>query len=178
MEKRGLVIVHTGNGKGKTTAALGLAVRAWGNGFRVLILQFIKGGWKYGELKTIETLAAADGRIEIHQCGLGFTNTGKHEQEEHFKAAEEALQMAKKAIMSGKWDLIILDEINYAVRYQLISEQQVLDLLDCRPPELHIVMTGRDAASAVIERADLVTEMKEIKHPYTKGIQAQMGIEF
>lgn len=178
MERHGLVIVHTGNGKGKTTAALGLAVRAWGDGLRVLILQFIKGGCKYGELKALETLAAADGRIEIHQCGLGFTNTNKHEQEEHLKAAAEALQTAKEAITSGKWDLIILDEINYAVRYGLISEQQVLELLDCRPAELHLVMTGRDAAQSVIERADLVTEMKEIKHPYTKGIQAQIGIEF
>ncbi|MBQ1889717.1 MAG: cob(I)yrinic acid a,c-diamide adenosyltransferase [Selenomonas sp.] len=178
MEKHGLVIVHTGNGKGKTTAALGLAVRAWGDGFRVLILQFIKGGWKYGELKTIETLAAADGRIEIRQCGLGFTNTDAHEQAEHLQAAADALAMAREAITGGKYDLVILDEINYAVKFDLITEQQVLDLLACRPPELHLVLTGRDAAPKVIEQADLVTEMKEIKHPYTQGIKAQIGIEF
>ena len=178
MEKHGLIMVHTGDGKGKTTAALGLAMRAWGDGLRVLILQFIKGGWKYGELKTLKTLAAADGRIEIRQCGLGFTNTDEHEQAEHLKAAAEALAMAKEAITSGKYDLVILDEINYAVKFNLITEAQVLELLTCRPPELHLVLTGRDAAPGVIDKADLVTEMKEIKHPYTQGIKAQLGIEF
>ena len=159
MKKQGLVIVHTGNGKGKTTAALGLAIRAWGDGFRVLILQFIKGGCTYGELKTIETLKNIDDRIEIDQGGLGFTNKGPTTQEEHKAAAQETLKRAKEEIQSGKWDLIILDEIN------------------C-PEDLHLVMTGRDAAESLVERADLVTEMKEIKHPYQKGIKAQKGIEF
>ena len=155
MKKQGLVIVHTGNGKGKTTAALGLAIRAWGDGFRVLILQFIKGGCTYGELKK------------------GLTT-----QEEHKAAAQETLKRAREEIQSGNWDLIILDEINYAVKYELIAEQDMLELLDMRPEDLHLVMTGRDACDSLIERADLVTEMKEIKHPYQKGIKAQKGIEF
>jgi cob(I)alamin adenosyltransferase len=178
MKKQGLVIVHTGNGKGKTTAALGLAIRAWGDGFRVLILQFIKGGCTYGELKTIETLKNVDDRIEIDQGGLGFTNKGPTTQEEHKAAAQETLKRAKEEIQSGKWDLIILDEINYAVKYELIAENDMLQLLDLRPEDLHLVMTGRDAADSLVERADLVTEMKEIKHPYQKGIKAQKGIEF
>ncbi len=178
MKKHGLVIVHTGNGKGKTTAALGLAMRAWGDGFRVLILQFIKGGWNYGELKTIEQLKKLDDRIEIAQCGLGFTNQGSATKEEHEAAAQETLARAKEEIKSGKWDLIILDEINYAVKYELISEADLQELLDMRPEELHLVMTGRDACDSLIEQADLVTEMKEIKHPYQKGIKAQQGIEF
>lgn len=178
MEKFGLVIVHTGNGKGKTTAALGLAIRAWGDGLRVCILQFIKGGWKYGELKTIETLAAVDGRIAIKQCGLGFTNTDEHEEDEHKEAADKALAMAREAITSGDWDLVILDEINYAVKFGLITVSDVLSLLDCRPKDLHLVLTGREASPELIERADLVTEMKQVKHPYEQGIKAQKGIEF
>ena len=178
MEKHGLVIVHTGNGKGKTTAALGLAARAWGDGLRVCILQFIKGGWKYGELKTIETLAAADGRIEIKQCGLGFTNTDEHEERAHKEAAAKALAMAREAIASGSWDLVILDEINYAVKFGLITVADVMELLACRPKNVHVVLTGREAKPEVIEKADLVTEMVQIKHPYEQGIKAQQGIEF
>lgn len=178
MEKYGLVIVHTGNGKGKTTAALGLAARAWGDGFRVCILQFIKGGWKYGELKTIETLAAADGRIEIRQCGLGFTHTDAHEEEAHRQAAAKALELAREVITSGAWDLVILDEINYAVKFGLLTVENVISLLECRPKDLHLVLTGRDAKPEIIERADLVTEMQQIKHPFEKGIKAQQGIEF
>lgn len=180
METKGLIIVHTGNGKGKTTAALGLALRAWGDGLRVLILQFIKGGWKYGELYAIETLAKADGRIRVEQCGLGFTRRHQDEEEEqkHREAAEAALDLARAAITSGDWDLIVLDEINYAVKFGLIKESEMLGLLDGKPPELHLVLTGREAAAALIERADLVTEMREIKHPYQQGIKAQRGIEF
>lgn len=180
MEPHGLIIVHTGNGKGKTTAALGLAMRAWGDGLRVLILQFIKGGWKYGELQAIETLAKADGRIRVEQCGLGFTRRHQQEGEEekHRAAAAAALDKARRAITSGSWDLIVLDEINYAVKFGLIKEEEMLALLEEKPPELHLVLTGREAAPALIERADLVTEMREIKHPYQKGIKAQKGIEF
>lgn len=179
MEKHGLVLIHTGDGKGKTTAALGLAVRAWGDGFRVLILQFIKGGWTYGELKTLEALGQLDeGRMEVRQCGLGFTRKGDTDETEHRQAAADALAAAKAAILSGDWDLIILDEINYAVKFGLITQEDVLALLDIRPPALHLVLTGRDAAPALVERADLVTEMKCIKHPYQQGIKAQQGIEF
>ncbi len=178
MEKFGLVIVHTGNGKGKTTAALGLAARAWGDGLRVCILQFIKGGWKYGELKTLETLAAADGRMEIKQCGLGFTNTDEHDEAEHKEAAAKALAMARDAMTSGCWDLVILDEINYAVKFGLVSLDDVLALLESRPKDLHVVLTGREAKPELIEKADLVTEMVQVKHPYEQGIKAQKGIEF
>ena len=178
MKKHGLVLVHTGDGKGKTTAALGLAMRAWGDGLRVLILQFIKGGQTYGELNTIQTLAEVDGRICVEQCGLGFTQRGTRTEPEHQEAAARAVGKAREAIQSEAWDLIILDEINYAVKFGLIEESEVLGLLDLRPSELHLVLTGRDARPAVLERADLVTEMKMVKHPYQKGIQAQKGIEF
>ena len=178
MEKHGLVLIHTGDGKGKTTAALGLAMRAWGDGMRVLILQFIKGGWTYGELKTISILEQAEGRIHVEQCGLGFTRKGDTDEAKHKQAAAEALKQAEQAITSGDWDLIILDEINYAIKFGLITESDALHLLEVRPPELHLVLTGRDVRPALIERADLVTEMKLIKHPYQQGIKAQQGIEF
>jgi len=179
MAKKGLIIVHTGNGKGKTTAAIGLAVRAWGDGFRILILQFIKGSWKYGELATLKALADVDGRIEIRPLGIGFTrNAAAEEAREHRQKAQAALQEAAVEITSGRWDMVILDEINYAVKFELLTVDKVMALLDKKPSALHLVLTGRDAAPEVIDRADLVTEMKLIKHPYQKGIKAQKGIEF
>ena len=178
MEKRGLVLVHTGDGKGKTTAALGLALRAWGGGNRVLILQFIKGAWKYGELEAIGKLRDLDGRIRVEQCGLGFTRREDGREAEHRAAAADALSRAKAAMASGEWDMVILDEINYAVKFGLVSEEELMDLLDRRPEGLHLVLTGRDALPSLVERADLVTEMRLVKHPYQKGIQAQQGIEF
>lgn len=176
-EKNGLIIVHTGNGKGKTTAALGLAVRAWGDGLRVLILQFIKGGWKYGEMETIKKLEEIDGRIELRRLGKGFQRK-TDDKAEHIKAAHEALKEAGDAFESGNYDLIILDEINYAVKFELITVEDVKALFAKRPAELHVVLTGRDAKEEIIDMADLVTEMKLIKHPYQKGIKAQKGIEF
>lgn len=178
METKGLLLVHTGDGKGKTTAALGLALRAWGDGLRVCILQFIKGSWEYGELRAIEALAKADGRIAIEPCGLGFTQKGEKKDEAHKKAAEAALEKAREAITGGKWDLVILDEINYAVKFGLISADALMDLLDARPPALHLLLTGRDACPKLIARADLVTEMRLVKHPFHQGIKAQKGIEF
>ena len=175
---QGLVMVHTGNGKGKTTAALGLSLRAWGDGLRVLILQFIKGSWKYGELEALRALGEIDGRIEVRRCGKGFSRRDAAHQEEHKQAAEKAHQEAVDEIQSGRWDLIVLDEINYAVKFGLLEIAQVLALLDQKPPALHLLLTGRDAAPELVERADLVTEMKLIKHPYQKGIKAQKGIEF
>ena len=176
-EKNGLIIVHTGNGKGKTTAALGLAIRAWGDGLRVLILQFIKGGWKYGEIETIKKLGEIDGRIELKRLGKGFQRN-TDDKAEHIEAAKEALKEAGNAFESGNYDLIILDEINYAVKFELITVEDVKALLAKRPAELHVVLTGRDAKEEIIDMADLVTEMKLIKHPYKKGIKAQKGIEF
>ena len=178
MTQKGLVIVHTGDGKGKTTAALGLALRAWGNGLRILILQFIKGGWTYGELAAIGELNRIRGRIEVRQCGLGFTRREDERAEEHREAAGQALRTAKEAVSSGEWDMVILDEINYAVKFGLISEEDMLSLLAHRPESLHLVLTGRDALPSLIDRADLVTEMKAVKHPFQQGIKAQKGIEF
>ena len=178
-EKKGLIIVHTGDGKGKTTAALGLALRAWGDGLRVLILQFIKGGWNYGELAAMDALGRlSDGRIEVRQMGLGFTKRGERTSAEHQEAARQAVSEAEAEMESGDWDLLILDEINYAVSFGLISEETLLALVGRKPPMLHLVLTGRDAKPSLIEHADLVTEMKLIKHPYQHGIKAQKGIEF
>lgn len=178
MATTGLVIVHTGNGKGKTTAALGLAMRAWGEGLRVLILQFIKGAWKYGELEALEVLGRHNGQIEIRRCGQGFSRHDEDDQEKHREAALAAWQQALEEIESGRWDLIILDEINYAVKFGLLEIDKVLCLLDKKPAALHLVCTGRDAHPSLIERANLVTEMKLIKHPFQEGIRAQKGIEF
>lgn len=179
MKKNGLVLVHTGEGKGKTTAAIGLAVRAWGDGFRILILQFIKGSWKYGELAALKALAEIDGRIEIRPSGIGFTRKATAEEmTTHRKKAQAALQEAASEMTSGQWDMIVLDEINYALKFGLLEEQEVLELLSQKPTDLHLVLTGRDALPAVIDRADLVTEMRLIKHPFQKGIRAQKGIEF
>jgi len=171
LERHGLVIVHTGDGKGKTTAALGLALRAFGAGLKVLILQFIKGKKDSGELKALKLLG-----VEIKQCGLGFIT--KENFAEQKKSARAAIELAQKEILSGAWDLIILDEINYAVKFGLLDAPEILSLIKIRPPELHLVFTGRDALPELIEVADLVTEMKLIKHPFQKGISAQLGIEF
>ena len=179
MKRKGLLLVHTGEGKGKTTAAIGLAVRAWGDGFRILILQFIKGSWKYGELSTLKALAEIDGRIEIRPTGIGFTrNASSEEMAVHREKAQTALQEALTEMTSGQWDMIILDEINYALNFGLLEEQEVLELLSQKPTELHLVLTGRHALPAIIDCADLVTEMRLIKHPFQKGIRAQKGIEF
>ena len=177
METKGLILVHTGDGKGKTTAGLGLALRAWGSGLKVLILQFIKGGWKYGELEAIERLGQLDGRIEIRPLGLGLMRSDE-DREKHIRAAAKALQESERMMVSGQYDLIIFDEINYAVKFGLISLDDVLALLDKKPEKLHVLLTGRDARPELIERADLVTEMKLVKHPYQQGIKAQQGIEF
>lgn len=171
MERRGLIIVNTGDGKGKTTAALGLAIRAWGAGLKVLILQFIKGGRRSGELTALDAL-----KIEVRQLGLGFiTEENLAEQK---KSARAARELARREILSGAWDLIILDEINYAVKFGLLDAAEILELVKIRPPQLHLVFTGRDALPELIDAADLVTEMKLIKHPFKSGIAAQAGIEF
>lgn len=172
--QKGLIIVNTGNGKGKTTAALGLAIRAWGQGLKVLILQFIKGSWKYGELAAISKM---DDNIVIMPLGEGFTNKNLEEKEKHKFVAIEALTTAEKEVKSKKWDMIILDEINYALKYDLLELNSVLKLLDEKDSSLHLVLTGRDAKEEIISRADMVTEMKELKHHYKNGIKAQRGIE-
>lgn len=179
MDKRGLILVNTGNGKGKTTAALGVALRAVGNDMKVLILQFIKGGSAYGELKGISRLGD---NIEIRPMGNGFIYHKPGQSKEamiaHQKAAKEAWHMLETEVLSDKWDLVILDEINYAIDYDLVPVDTVVDLLKCKPARLHMILTGRNAKDKIIELADTVTEMREIKHAYKQGIKAAKGIEF
>ncbi len=172
--KKGLVIVHTGDGKGKTTAALGMAFRAAGYGMPVLIAQFIKGSWHYGELDAIKRF---EGIITIRQMGEGFTWETKDPVRDR-EVAQKAFAWVREEILSGKYHMVILDEINIAMRYHYIDMEQVDALIDEKPPDLHLVMTGRNAHPKLIERADLVTEMKAVKHPYEKGIMAQKGVEF
>ena len=176
-EKKGLVIVYTGNGKGKTTAALGLSIRAVGYNEKVCIVQFIKGSWKYGELDGIKKLAP---NVELYQKGLGFVGIidDKLDKSEHIRAAGEAVKFAREMVESGKYDIVILDEINVAIHLGLIPVEELLKIIDDKPELLDLVITGRNAREEVIEKADLVTEMREIKHPFQKGILAQKGIDF
>ncbi|MFZ5642775.1 MAG: cob(I)yrinic acid a,c-diamide adenosyltransferase [Bacillota bacterium] len=173
-ESKGLVMIFTGNGKGKTTASLGMALRAWGQGMKILILQFIKGGWVYGELHASKKLEG----LEIRQLGEGFVRGGEGDPESHREAAQKALGEAREEIASGKWDMIILDEIIYALGFNLLKEEDLTDLVSLKPPGMHLVLTGRNAPQFLVDRADLVTEMREIKHPFAKGIKAQKGVEF
>jgi cob(I)alamin adenosyltransferase len=171
-DRTGLVIVNTGNGKGKSTAALGLAMRALGNGMKVVMVQFIKGAWKVGEYESARKLG-----FEIRPMGEGFTWVTK-DRERDMKVAREAWDFAKERILAGADDMVILDEINYAIDYGYVDLPEVLDTLQTRPKDVHVVLTGRKARPELIERADLATEMVELKHPYKKGIKAQRGIEF
>jgi len=171
--KKGLIIVHTGNGKGKTTAALGLALRACGCGMKVIMLQFFKGKWKYGELRS----AARVGNFEIYPMGKGFTWESK-DVEVDKAMVRDAWKAAQERILSGGYDVVILDEINYALGYGFLAVEDVVEFLRTKPPKLHVVLTGRNAKPEIIDIADLVTEMRQIKHPFEQGICAQRGIEF
>ncbi len=174
-KRRGLIIVNTGNGKGKTTAALGTAFRAAGQGFEIMIIQFIKGSWKYGELEAAKKFD----NLTITPMGKGFIKLGAAEPEAaDCRLAEETWSACEQAILSGNYDLVVCDEVNYALSYKLLPVQRVIETLQKRPSYVHVILTGRDAPSEIIELADLVTEMKEIKHPYQAGISAQRGIEF
>lgn len=172
-DEKGLVMVYTGNGKGKTTAALGLALRAIGNGARVMMMQFMKGK-TYGELKAAEHLPG----FKIIMTGRSVFVDKKKPAEIDVKIAQEAFQKAQDFINSGKYDLVILDEINVALDYSLISVSQVLNLISNRPTHVDLVLTGRNAPAAIIEASDMVSEIKEIKHHYQKGIEARHGIEY
>jgi len=182
--RRGLVLINTGPGKGKTTAALGTALRAAGNGMKVLVLQFLKGSWHYGELDSIAALGVALGSAEdpaivIRQLGRGFVKVGGAETDpEDLKMVEHAWEESAAAIFSGDWDLVVLDEINYAIGYKMLDPQVVADVLRKRPAMIHVILTGRNAHPVLVELADTVTEMREVKHAYQKGILAQRGIEF
>jgi cob(I)alamin adenosyltransferase len=174
--RQGLLLINTGPGKGKTTAALGTAMRAAGNGMRVLILQFIKGSWHYGELDAAETLGP---NFVLKQMGRGFVKVGGAETDpEDIRLVHAAWDEARQAIYSGEWDMIVLDEINYAINYGMLDPAQVAEALRNRPPMVHVILTGRNAHPLLVEIADTVTEMREVKHAYQKGIEAQRGIEY
>lgn len=174
--RRGLIIVNTGPGKGKTTAAMGTALRAVGNGMRVLMLQFLKGSWHYGELDAVKTFGD---RFVMKQMGRGFVKVGGAETDpEDVRLVEEAWAEAEEAIASQRWDLVILDEINYAISYKMLDPAKVVAALQKKPEMVHVILTGRNAHPSILEIADTVTEMKEVKHAYTKGIEAQRGIEY
>jgi cob(I)alamin adenosyltransferase len=170
--RRGLLLVNTGNGKGKSTAAFGIAFRAIGHGLRVSILQFIKGKWKTGELESARRIG-----LEIIPTGKGFTWESKNLEEDKALMCE-AWSMASKKILSGQYDLIILDELNYVLGYGYLPADEVIRCLQKRPAHVHVVLTGRNAPDEIISIADCVTEMREIKHPYRNGIPAQKGIDY
>lgn len=177
MPEKGLVIVYTGKGKGKTTAALGIVLRAVGHGYKVGMIQFIKGEWYYGELTSSKRL---EPEFELIAAGRGFVGIidDDHPIEEHEKAAKDAIEVAKQKIASGNYDIMILDEINYAVKLNLISQEDILDVIAAKPEKTSLVLTGNYVPEAVIDAADLVTEMREIKHPYQRGIKAKKGVDF
>jgi len=172
--EQGQIQVYTGNGKGKTTAALGLALRAVGRELKVFIIQFMKGGGPYGEHLAAPRLAPY---LTIVQTGReGWVNRENPDPED-VRLAREALAMAERAVAEGEYDLVILDEVNGAVSFGLIGVDDVLALMKRKQPSVELVLTGRNAADRVIEAADLVTEMREIKHYYKAGVPARIGIE-
>ena len=171
---KGLLIVFTGNGKGKTTAALGMAMRAAGHGLKVCCIQFIKGGWHYGE---IDALQRFEGLIDLHVMGRGFTWKSDN-QDEDTHLAREAWDLSCTAIDSGAYHTVVLDEVTYLLHYKMLAIEPCLQFLTSRNPVQHVVITGRYAPEQLIAAADLVTEMQMIKHPLETGIKAQKGIEF
>ena len=177
MSEKGLVIVYTGNGKGKTTAALGMALRAIGYDHKVCMLQFIKGSWHYGEMDSSKKL---EPNFELIAVGKGFVGIldDNSPREEHEKYAAEAVRICREKIFSEKYDVIILDEVNYAINLGLIDVQEIIKIIKEKPSNLDLVLTGRDVKEEIVELADLVTEMKEIKHPFKSGIKAKKGIDF
>lgn len=174
--RRGLIIVNTGPGKGKTTAAMGTALRAVGNGMKVLMLQFLKGSWHYGELDAVKAFGDS---FVMKQLGRGFVKVGGAETDpEDIRMVEEAWQESREAILSATWDLVILDEINYAISYGMLDPEKVVETLKRKPEMVHVILTGRNAHAKIIEIADTVTEMRQVKHAYEAGILAQRGIEY
>jgi cob(I)alamin adenosyltransferase len=173
MEK-GLVQVYTGNGKGKTTAALGIALRAVGHGLKVFVIQFMKGKVRYGELESAKKLSP---HLTITPVGGDTLVSKSHLDPADIERAQEGFALAKKAMENGAYDIVILDEINMAVDYGLIALSDLLQLIESKPASVELILTGRNAKPEIIERADLVTEMVERKHYYERGIKARKGIE-
>ena len=173
--EKGLLIVHTGKGKGKSTAAFGLVLRALGNGMRVGIVQFVKGKWQTGERPVLERFAD---QVDLRVSGEGFT-WETQDRARDIKAAETAWAAAKEMIADETYKMVILDELNIVLRYDYLAVAEVVEALSHRPPDLHVVVTGRNAKPELIEAADLVTEMTMVKHPFREqGVKAQKGIEF
>jgi len=174
--RRGLIIVNTGPGKGKTTAAMGTALRAVGQGMQVLMLQFLKGSWHYGELDAVK---AFGDKFILKQMGRGFVKVGAEKPDpEDVRMVEQAWAEAEQAIQSGEWDLVVLDEINYAISYGMLDPAKVAASLKKKPDMVHVILTGRNAHPTIVELADTVTEMRQVKHAYEKGVMAQRGIEY
>ena len=181
MEK-GYIQVYTGNGKGKTTAALGVALRSLANGYNVAMAQFIKSrGFQYSEMKAFDLINKSDqsaGNIIIDQFGTGCCLHGRQPSEEDFNKVKEGFEKVKEWLHSGVYQLVILDEINVAIHLGLIKAVELVELLEGKPENVEVIVTGRHAPQEVIDIADLVTEMKEVKHYYTKGVLSRPGIEF
>ena len=177
MGKDGLTIVYTGKGKGKTTAALGIALRAVGYEKKICMIQFIKGSWHYGEMDSSKRL---EPEFEMVAIGKGFVGIidDNSPKEDHEKIAKEAIRISNEKIQSKNYDIIILDEVNYAINLDLVSVNDVLSLIKSKPEELDLILTGNYARPEIIDAADLVTEMREIKHPFQQGIKAKKGIDF
>lgn len=171
---KGLVQIFTGNGKGKTTAALGTILRAAGHGLRVFIVFFMKGDYEYGEFKALPKLP----NIEICKSGFRQFTDPLNIKPEEKEQAKSGLAAARKAILSGSYDLVVLDEVNVALEYNLIELDEVVKLIKDKPPRVELILTGRYADNGLIEMADLVTEMVKVKHPFDKGIKARKGIEY
>ncbi len=176
-ERKGLVVVITGYGKGKTTTALGIAVRACGHNMKVSIIQFMKGDIYAGEWDGVKKMGC---EVELIPTGKGFCGIqgNPYPYKEHRKNAQEAIQLAHQKMESGQYDILILDEINNALHLRLVDLEQVLEIIRRKPPWMHLVLTGRDAHPQVIELADTVGEIKEVKHAYSKGIEPQPGIDY
>ncbi|GMT42939.1 MAG: cob(I)alamin adenosyltransferase [bacterium] len=174
-EVRGLTVIFTGNGKGKTSAALGVVLRALGHGFRCKVIQFIKGEMDSGELHLAGKFG---GEFEIAQSGRGFTWLKDHTVEEHKAAAQDGLRMASTDMLSENYRVLVLDEILYALTKELVTLKQLYELIGKKPPSTHLILTGRAAPSELIEKADMVTSMESIKHPFKSGIPAQKGLDF
>ena len=177
MGVKGLVLVYTGGGKGKTTAALGLALRATGYGHRTCMIQFIKGSWHYGETDSAKRL---EPEFELIPAGEGFVGIMDDTSsiDVHREAARQALKLCRERITSDRYETIILDEINYAIKLELIGADEVISLIREKPARLNLVLTGNHAVPKILDMADLVTEMREIKHPFKSGIRARRGIDF
>ena len=174
---QGLVVVITGNGKGKTTSAMGMALRAAGHGLRSCIIQFMKGDLYSGEWDGVKLLG---GLVELHATGKGFCGIrgNPYSRDEHRANAQAAIALARDKLLSGEFNLLILDEINNAVKHRLVDLAQLMALLEARPPQVHMVLTGRYAAPEIIERAHTVSEVNEIKHAYRQQIEPQPGIDY